>query len=120
MPAGVPGARFVRAGVEAHLYLFAGGYVVAWALFSVAATIAQRLLARLLLLSPMMELTNPGAAAALLILAGAYQLTPLKRVCLRSCRSPVSFLLGHWRPGRLGRSAWASTTASCAWAAAGR
>ena len=73
-----------------------------WALFSVAATIVQRLLARLLLLSPMMELTSPGAAAALLILAGAYQLTPLKRVCLRSCRSPVSFLLGHWRPGRLG------------------
>ena len=40
---------------SSHLYLFAGGYVLVWALFSVAATIVQRLLARLLLLSPMME-----------------------------------------------------------------
>jgi predicted metal-binding membrane protein len=85
-----------------HLYLFAGGYVLVWALFSVAATIVQRMLARLLLLSPMMELTSPPAGAALLIFAGLYQLTPLKRVCLRSCRSPISFLLGHWRGGSLG------------------
>ena len=87
---------------SSHLYLFAAGYVLVWALFSVAATIVQRMLAELLLLSPMMELTSPRASAAMLILAGVYQLTPLKRVCLRSCRSPISFLLGHWRPGSLG------------------
>ena len=87
---------------SSHLYLFSGGYVVVWALFSAAATIVQRMLAELLLLSPMMELTSPGAGATLLILAGVYQLTPFKRVCLRSCRSPISFLLGHWRAGSLG------------------
>ena len=75
---------------------------MAWALFSVAATIGQRLLAALLLLSPMMELVSPWTSAALLITAGIYQLTPLKRVCLRSCRSPISFLLGHWRAGTIG------------------
>jgi predicted metal-binding membrane protein len=37
-----------------------------------------------------------------LALAGVYQLTPLKRTCLRVCRSPLSYLLRHWRPGRLG------------------
>jgi len=89
-------------GPSRHLYLFAGGYGLVWALFSAAATIVQRMLAELLLLSPMMELTTPSASAALLIIAGVYQLTPLKRVCLRSCRSPISFLLGHWRPGSLG------------------
>src|SRR5687768_11572474 len=82
-----------------HLYLFLAGYVLVWALFSVAATITQRLLAALLLLSPMMEPASPWASAALLIIAGIYQLTPLKRVCLRSCRSPISFLLAHWRAG---------------------
>lgn len=87
---------------SSHLYLFLAGYVVVWALFSAAATIVQRVLAELLLLSPMMELTSPWAGAALLIIAGVYQLTPLKRVCLRSCRSPISFLLGHWRAGFLG------------------
>jgi len=87
---------------SSHLYLFSGGYVLAWALFSIAATIVQRMLARLLLLSPMMELASPTASAALLIVAGVYQVTPLKRVCLRSCRSPISFLMRHWCAGALG------------------
>jgi predicted metal-binding membrane protein len=84
---------------SSHLYVFSAGYVLVWALFSAGATIVQRLLAHLLLLSPMMELTSPAAGAALLAVAGVYQVTPLKRVCLRSCQSPISFLLGHWRPG---------------------
>jgi predicted metal-binding membrane protein len=50
----------------------------------------------------MMESTSLRMTAALLLLAGAYQLTPLKRVCLRSCRSPLSFLLQRWQPGRAG------------------
>ena len=85
-----------------YLYLFSAGYVLVWALFSVAATVLQRALAGLLLLSPMMELTSPRAGAALLALAGVYQFTPLKRICLRTCRSPISFLMGHWRPGSVG------------------
>jgi predicted metal-binding membrane protein len=85
-----------------HLYLFAAGYVFAWALFSVAATLLQRGLASVVLLSPMMELVSPEAGATLLLVAGVYQLTPLKRTCLRACRSPMSFLLGHWRAGALG------------------
>jgi predicted metal-binding membrane protein len=34
--------------------------------------------------------------------AGLYQLTPLKRVCLRHCRGPVHFVLHGWRDGRIG------------------
>jgi predicted metal-binding membrane protein len=94
--------QFANGHASSHLYLFLGGYVLVWALFSVAATIVQRLLARLLLLSPMMELASPTASAALLIVAGVYQVTPLKRVCLRSCRSPISFLMQHWRAGAWG------------------
>lgn len=84
------------------LYLFAGGYVLVWALFSLMATVLQRSLAGLLWLSPMMELANPTASAGLLMLAGVYQVTPLKRVCLRACRSPISFLFQHWYPGAVG------------------
>ena len=83
-------------------YLFAAGYLGVWALFSAAATVGQRALAEVLLLSPMMELTSPRAGAALLIVAGLYQLTPMKRVCLRACRSPMAVLLGRWRAGSLG------------------
>ena len=85
-----------------RIYALAAGYVLAWALFSVAATILQRLLARLFLLTPMMEPASPVAAAAVLALAGIYQFTPLKRVCLASCRSPIALLGQRWRPGARG------------------
>jgi predicted metal-binding membrane protein len=40
--------------------------------------------------------------AALLLLAGGYQLTPLKRACLRACQSPLGFLMSRWRAGSAG------------------
>ena len=48
-----------------------------------------------------------GAIALIIIgvvvvLAGLYQLGPLKRACLAACRSPVDFLLRLWRPGLAG------------------
>jgi predicted metal-binding membrane protein len=45
-------------------------------------------------------LTLSYGIAVILLAAGAYQLSPLKQVCLRVCRSPLGFLLGHWRAGR--------------------
>ena len=89
-------------GRSGDLYLFAAGYVIVWSVFSAGATVVQRMLTSLLLLSPMAVLTSRTASGALLILAGVYQLTPLKRVCLRSCRSPLAFLIGRWRAGSWG------------------
>ena len=40
--------------------------------------------------------------AFLLIVAGVYQLTPWKTVCLDHCRSPTHFIGEHWRPGARG------------------
>ena len=37
-----------------------------------------------------------------LIAAGLYQFTPLKRICLRHCRSPLAFVAQHWRDGKFG------------------
>lgn len=42
------------------------------------------------------------AGGVLLVLAGIYQLTPLKTSCLRHCRTPVSFVMTHWRDGTSG------------------
>lgn len=75
------------------------GYVVAWSAFSLGATVLQWGLERLALLSPMMASASPVLGGGLLIVAGAYQLTPLKDVCLDHCRAPARFLAGHWRPG---------------------
>lgn len=85
-----------------EIYALAAGYIAVWALFSVAATGAQRILSMLLIVSPMMTLTSPTAGAALLLVAGVYQLTPLKRACLQRCQSPLSFLMHRWRAGVAG------------------
>ena len=50
----------------------------------------------------MMMTTSYWLGGAILIAAGVWQLTPVKAVCLRHCRSPLSFLTQSWRPGRLG------------------
>ncbi|HET6871113.1 MAG TPA: DUF2182 domain-containing protein [Solirubrobacteraceae bacterium] len=41
-------------------------------------------------------------AGGVLALTAVYELTPLKDACLAHCRSPLGFLLGHWRDGRRG------------------
>ena len=50
----------------------------------------------------MMEVTSRPLSGSLLIAAGLWQFSPIKRVCLTHCRSPLSFLMHGWRPGRLG------------------
>jgi predicted metal-binding membrane protein len=88
-----PGAAGPR-----QIYAFAAGYVIVWAAFSVGATVLQRILASLLVVSPMMEVTSPVVGATLLMTAGVYQLTPIKHACLRTCQSPLGFLMSRWRP----------------------
>ncbi|PYR71013.1 MAG: hypothetical protein DMF88_01005 [Acidobacteria bacterium] len=85
------------AGASLRIHALAAGYVAVWALFSVAATTAQRILSMMLIVSPMMTLTSRVASAAVLALAGMYQLTPIKRACLHACQSPLSFMMHRWR-----------------------
>jgi predicted metal-binding membrane protein len=74
---------------------FAGGYLAAWAVFSLVATSAQWALERAALLTPMMESASNKLGAAVLILAGVYQWAPLKDACLSHCRSPLLFIQRH-------------------------
>jgi predicted metal-binding membrane protein len=94
-------ARRQRGGAAAgrEIHALAAGYVTVWTLFSAVLTAAQWMLSTQLAISPMMTLTSPRAGASLLVVAGIYQFTPLKHVCLRACQSPFGFLMHHWRPG---------------------
>lgn len=85
-----------------RIYAVAAGYLLVWALFSVGATVLQRVASTSVMLTPMLEPAKPVIAAAVLAIAGIYQLTPYKRICLRVCRSPLSYLLQHWRDGTFG------------------
>ena len=84
------------------MYAFASGYLLVWTAFSLIATVLQRLLAHWTILSPMMEARSRVFGGALLIVAGVYQLTPYKRTCLESCRSPAAFIAQHWQRGTVG------------------
>ncbi len=87
------------AGAPLRIHLFGGGYLVVWTAFSAVATAAQWAFTSTGVLSPMMEIQAPVVAGAMLVVAGLYQLTPLKRACLSACQSPAAFLVKHWRAG---------------------
>ena len=86
-----------RIQTELRTGIFVGAYVLVWGATGIAVWIAARISDALL---PMAA--RPFAVAAILLLAGAYQFTPLKSACLRVCRSPMDFLLTHWYPGVAG------------------
>ena len=85
--------------------LFVSGYLAVWLAFAGVATILQWALEEAGLLSETMALGNTVLAGSVLIAAGVYQWTPFKRACLRHCRSPLDFLLFHWRDDAFGMAA---------------
>ena len=91
--------RDQRQGIAtiASTWVFVLGYLAVWLAFSVPAASLQWLAA-----GPSMALADKRLASAILIGAGIYQLSPLKRACLRECRSPAQFLSRHWRAGTIG------------------
>lgn len=95
------GANALQAPVLSLLFL--GGYLLAWAFFSAAATALQwRLETMGLSDGPMMSLSSRALGGAVLLAAGAYQFTPYKHACLNHCRMPVQFLTAHNRRGAAG------------------
>jgi len=80
-------------------WIFALGYLGVWAVIGVAIwaliQVASDLASRMSVAGR--ETWAPFALGTVLILAGIYQFTPLKRVCLRQCQSPVGFVMTHWR-----------------------
>ncbi|WP_211189460.1 DUF2182 domain-containing protein [Actinomycetospora sp. TBRC 11914] len=95
-------ARMTRGRAPLSSPLFTAGYLLTWT----AAGVVAWLLASGVGLLPGDPLawdhSGRAVAAAALVLAGAYQLTPWKNVCLSKCRSPLGFLFGSWRDGPVG------------------
>ena len=84
-----------------HVWMFAAGYFVVWTGFSLAVTALQYALQSVAIISNGMR-TGPLAGGIILAIAGIYQLTPLKNVCLKRCRTPVGFFMTNWRDGARG------------------
>ncbi|HEY0316785.1 MAG TPA: DUF2182 domain-containing protein [Solirubrobacterales bacterium] len=91
-----------RAGTTGATAFFVAGYLIAWAAGGLVGYGIYRLGKEATGNVFSWEGAGPYLAGGILLAAAVYQLTPLKDVCLRHCRSPLMFLMSHWRPGRLG------------------
>jgi predicted metal-binding membrane protein len=89
------GRQVTESRPVASVAWFVGGYFLAWVAFSLVATSLQWALERAALLTPMMASASNIVGGILLILAGLYQWTKLKDVCLRQCQAPLGFILSH-------------------------
>jgi len=95
------GAAGAKTALPSMLLL--AGYLTAWLAFSVAMALLQNILQPTGLISEMMLWSkNAWFSAIVLVAAGIYQFSPLKRACLKQCQSPLNFLMAHWRPGAVG------------------
>ena len=108
-------------GTPSAPFVFTAGYLVTW---TAAGLLAYgRFRRRRRACSDRSSAWDDGGrwlAGGTLIVAAAYELTPLKNVCLSKCRSPLGFLLGAWRDGLRGafemgarHGAWC---VGCCWA----
>ena len=85
------------------LALLLAGYLLAWLGFGLVAHGLGLALAAVAARSSWLVLNGWAIAAAILLLSGLFQFSPLKSHCLNGCHSPVKFILDHWtgrRPGR--------------------
>ncbi len=86
----------------APTWIFLAGYLTSWGLFGIGVYLLALIVPALSMMTAGLRVDHPPIAGVILILAGLYQLSPLKRVCLRHCRSPLSIILHGWRDGRAG------------------
>jgi predicted metal-binding membrane protein len=105
LPSAVPLIRLFTATAarQSHPRLagaaFVGGYLAVWTMFGWAALAFDGLVHHAVDSWPWLDGHHQFVAAGVLALAGAFQLSPLKDACLRTCRHPAAYLLAKYRRG---------------------
>jgi predicted metal-binding membrane protein len=100
--AAIAAGKRQRGQPHAPTWVFVGAYLLVWSLFGGVAYGLALALERLAMMSPWVMDHLGQIGGAVLILAGLYQLSPLKHACLAQCRTPMQFVLTSWRDGRGG------------------
>jgi predicted metal-binding membrane protein len=96
-----------RADSRRLLVLLGLGYMAAWGAFGVLAHALHALLLWSVDRVPALAWHSGLIGAATLALAGAFQFSRLKQRCLDKCRTPLSFVMQHWRGRAAARQAFA-------------
>ncbi|HSP55872.1 MAG TPA: DUF2182 domain-containing protein, partial [Dehalococcoidia bacterium] len=94
--------RLVRRRQDSGLLLtlLITGYLVTWAAFGLAAHMGDAGLHFTVDRWHWLDDRSQYIAGVTVLMAGVYQFTPLKYKCLDECRSPMSFITGHWHGSR--------------------
>jgi predicted metal-binding membrane protein len=85
-----------------RIILFVGSYLLVWALTGIALLLGWSAVMNNTIMTTQNIALVQYLYGTLLIIAGAYQFTPLKRICIGYCESPLSFFMRRWRGGTYG------------------
>ncbi len=96
---GMGAALFLAIWVVMMIAMMFPAAALIWTLFggliylgaNVSGVLAQQV--------PWLMMNASRIVGGIVVLAGLYQLTPLKRVCLAKCCTPLDFILHSWRDG---------------------
>ena len=80
-------------------WVFVTAYLAVWTVYGLAAYGLYRVVRAFDFGFLAWDRAGPYVVGGAVAAAGLYELTPLKSICLRHCRSPLHFVLGGWRPG---------------------
>jgi predicted metal-binding membrane protein len=81
------------------MWVFIGAYLLIWTLFGALVYLGALFAEELAQQVPWIMMNVARIGGGIFVLAGLYQLTPLKRVCLAKCCMPLDFILTSWRDG---------------------
>jgi predicted metal-binding membrane protein len=95
-------ARHTGWRASVSTWIFVGAYLLVWTLFGVVAYLGALTASGLAGQIPWIMMNSARIGGGILVLAGIYQLTPLKRVCLAKCCTPLDFIHSGWRDGTTG------------------
>jgi predicted metal-binding membrane protein len=85
-----------------RVILFVGSYLLVWALTGIVLLLGWSAVMNSTIMTTGNTVFIQYLYGSLLIIAGAYQFTPLKRICIGYCESPMSFFMRRWRDGASG------------------
>lgn len=89
------------------LTLLGLGYMAVWGVFGLLAHALHAALLSLVGQVPALAWRGWLIGAAVIAVAGAFQFSDLKHRCLEKCRTPLSFVIEHWRGHSQARQAFA-------------
>src|SRR5262249_42305170 len=93
----VSGGKRERGEAFVSTWVFVAAYILVWTLAGVAAYAGALAAEAIAVRAALSSATAARIGGAVIILAGIYQLTPLKDLCLSKCRTPITFIMTSWR-----------------------